>query len=163
MIYDLYKDQMETGDVILWSSKSLLGAGIRFFSKADVNHASLVVRIRQYEQDQRYIAEAVERGVVLARLSKRLTEYDGTVWWLPLAAPRNEQEIGTRALFYQGVEYDYGSFIKQAVARVSINARRLFCSELVAVCLGYEKGTAPRPGDLEGLGIFEPRTLIYRS
>ena len=84
--YLKYRNQLQTGDCILWQSKSIIGWLIRRFSKANVNHASLVISMEQYEGliNRRFLLEALGPGIVLRLLSRRLMKFSGKVWWYPL-------------------------------------------------------------------------------
>lgn len=165
-LYKQHKQDMMTGDLLLWRAKSLLGAAIRFFSKAEVNHASLVMHFEQYEggEHRRFTSEALERGIILNLLSKQLEQYDGQVWWYRLKSDWESRRpmIGTTALKYIGTPYDYKSLFRNAFGRVNADARKLFCSEYCFVCYGLN-GTAPTPGDMPSLGIFRDPVLIYDS
>lgn len=162
-IYNLHREQMKTGDLLLWRANSLLGAAIRMFSHADVNHASLVMQFQEYEgaEKRRFTTEALSHGIVLNLLSKQLDQYDGQVWWYSIdeCEPEYRQYIGIKALEYIGVPYDYESLFKNAFGTVSADARRLFCSEYCFLCYGFE-GEAPTPGDMPKLGIFKEPVRI---
>lgn len=165
-LYNRHKYNMRTGDLLLWRANSLLGVAIRFFSKAPVNHASLVMHFSQYEGDvhRRFTTEALAKGITLNLLSKQLEQYDGRVWWYPLRSDWESRRpmIGTTAMQYIGTPYDYKSLFRNAFGRVSADARELFCSEYCFVCYGLN-GTAPTPGDMPSLGIFREPVLIYDS
>ena len=164
------KDDMKTGDCLLWASSTCLGWLIRKFSKADVNHASLIVRPPQYNGliGRRFQLEALENGIVLRLLSKRLIEFNGEVWWLPLKPIYQSDvtldRIGSWAYQHVGTKYDYSSLFKQAIGRVSANAHKLFCSEfwfLACKQAGVPlTGKAPRPGDISKLDVFTRKTKI---
>lgn len=164
--YNIIKDKMLTGDLLLWRANSLLGMAIRHFSKAEENHASLVMHFEQYEggEHRRFTTEALRNGIVLNLLSKQLEQYDGKVWWYPLKDEWESRRamIGTNALKYIGTPYDYGSLFRNAFGKVNADARRLFCSEYCFICYGLE-GKAPTPGDMPDLGIFKEPVLIYDS
>ena len=165
-LYNQHKQDMMTGDLLLWRANSLLGLAIRHFSKADVNHASLVMHFAQYEGDahRRFTTEALSKGIILNLLSKQLEQYDGKVWWYRLKSDWESRRamIGTSAMRYIGTPYDYKSLFKNAFGRVSANARELFCSEYCFLCYGLN-GVAPTPGDMPKLGIFWEPVLIYDS
>jgi hypothetical protein len=156
--YNKVRDQMQTGDLLLWRSHSLLGLLIREFSDAPVNHASLIMRIEPYEgsEGRRFIAEALEHGVVLNLLSKRLAEEDGEAWWYPLDDEwaKKRQGIGERALKFMGTPYDYGALCELAIDKVKAGTDKMICSELYFESLGYV-GDIPTPGQLPSLGIFK--------
>lgn len=161
--YNEIRHKMQTGDLLLWRSNSLLGAAIRYFSKGNVNHASIVMCFPEYEGEEcrRWTTEALEHGTVLNLLSRRLDKYDGQVWWYPLKDDWGQQRciIGRRALSMIGIEYDYGSLFKNLLGKVNAEARRLFCSEYYFLALGME-GKAPTPAGLPGLGIFKDAVQI---
>lgn len=163
MPYNKFKQQMKTGDLLLWRSNSLLGATIRFFSKGPFNHASIVMCFPEYEGEEcrRWTTEALEHGTVLNLLSRRLDKYDGQVWWFPLKDDWEQQRsiIGRRALSMIGIGYDYKSLFKNILGKVSAEARRLFCSEYYFLSLGME-GKAPTPAGLPSLGIFKQEVQI---
>ncbi len=157
-VYNSVRDLMQTGDLILWRSHSLLGILIREFSKAPVNHASLIMRIEPYEgsEGRRFIAEALEHGIVLNLLSKRLTDTDGEAWWYPLNDEwaKKRQEIGERGLKYMGTPYDYDALLKLAMTKVKAQTDEMVCSEFYFESLGLT-GNIPTPGELPSLGIFK--------
>jgi hypothetical protein len=166
--YDSVKKDMKSGDALLYKSRSLLGWLIRLFSK-DFNHAGLVVQLDMYQGQEcrRWTLEALQHGVVLNFLSRRLQEVDGECWWYPLKEEYNGQreKVGEYALAQSGQPYDYDSLFKNILGRVSVNARELFCSELAFLSwrfAGIVIGeVAPRPGDIPKLNIFkEPIRII---
>ena len=161
--YNLVRDQMRTGDLLQWRSNSLLGKLIRWKTGAKVNHSSLVIRMKEYEGLERrvFTTEALEHGIILNLLSKRLQDHAGSVWWYPLKVYMNEkrQSIGEEAFRYMGIGYDYLSLFKQIIGKVNVDAKKLFCSEYVYLCYGYI-GKAPNPGEMMKLGIFEEPTQI---
>jgi hypothetical protein len=159
-LYETYRDQMRTGDMLAWHSDSLIGAGIRWRtvpkgipsdSPLSVNHTSGVLRLKEYEGLERrvYINEALENGTVLNLLSKRLTEFKGLVWWYPLKRSwdAERQMIGERALQYIGIKYDYKSIAEQIFGSVSVEVKKLFCSEYYYLSLGFS-GKSPNPYQL---------------
>jgi uncharacterized protein YycO len=167
-LYEKYRQEMQTGDALLYRSSTWLGWAIRLFSPR-YNHAGLVVRLNQYEgaECRVWTLEALEHGVVLNYLSRRLIDTKGEVWWYPLKTSYNAERprVGEYALTQSGQPYDYKSLFKNILGRVSANARELFCSELAFLSWQYAgivKGSkAPRPGDIPGLGIFlDPIKII---
>jgi len=126
------RDDMSTGDVILYESDDPIGRAIRLFTPK--SHTSLVVRLRDYEgkEKRRFILEAnAIHGIIPVLLSKKLENYSGRAWWYPLR-PEFEpvrRHIGTWAFGQIGVKYDFGGLFLSALGRVSESARALFCSE----------------------------------
>jgi len=162
--YLKYRPQMKTGDLLLWKSRSVIGWLIRLFSRGNVNHAGLVLDLHEFAHliDRRWTLEALEPGIVLHLLSRRLGKHDGSVWWYPLKDDYDycRLDLGAWAIEKVGTPYDYGSLFKNALGRVSADANKFFCSEYAymayrenGINLDFEK--APRPADMPSFGIFE--------
>jgi len=171
-LYEAVRDQFKTGDCLAWHSNSLVGAGIRWRtvpsgipkdSPLSVNHVSGVLRLKEYEGLQRrvFITEALEHGTVLNLLSRRLEEFDGYVYWYPLKRSWDDQRqaIGERLLQYIGIEYDYKSIAEQIFGSVSVNVKKLFCSEYVYFSYGFS-GKAPNPYQLCKRDYFKEAVKI---
>lgn len=168
--YKNIRHMMKSGDVINWRSESLLGWAIRKFSKADVNHSSIVIRTDEFGSDRVFITEANASGIEMHALSDRLEKHKGKAYWLQLCTGYDSARYGARkwALDRIDVGYDYISLFRQALGRVSAEASKLFCSEFAFMALrdggAIEKikdvTTAPMPGDMAGLGIFYGRVRI---
>ena len=157
-IYNSIKDQIQTGDLILWSCNSIIGRLIKIYTRSEFSHASLTIRFAEYDENNhmRYNLEAGRHGSVLNVLSKTLENYDGKAWWYPLI-PKwdiHRKSIGDRALELVGIPYDYESIFRFLIGNVSSDARRLFCSEYCYLAYGFN-GKAPAPDDLLSLGIFK--------
>jgi len=168
-MYLQVRHAMKTGDCILWKSNSVVGWLIRKFSKGNVNHASLVIKLEQYEdlKDRRFLLEALGSGIVLKLLSRRLENFKGQVWWLPLKDEYNDNrdDIGTWALEQVGIGYDYVSVFKNIISKASADMKAFFCSEFCF--LGWKlngiklKGNkAPTPVDIPKLKIFKKSIRI---
>jgi len=103
-------------------------------------------------------------------LSERLKNFKGKVWWLPLKKKYEDKRNSIAEWAIQeiakGKGYDYKSLFKQILGRVSIETGKYFCSEFVHASLVFGASIAlpmkaARPGDLENLGVYEKRILIY--
>jgi len=161
--YNEIKDDMRTGDLLQWRSPSIIGRLIRWKTGSNVNHSSMVIRLKEYEgrERRRWTTEALEHGTVLNLLSRRLNDFDGECWWYPLKDEWNEKrgEVGERSVYFIGIKYDYKSLFAQLFSKVSADARRLFCSEYCYIAYGFT-GKAPNPGEMPGLGIFKEPVQI---
>lgn len=168
--YYLHRPLMRTGDILQWRSASVLGWLIRKFSKAAVNHTSLIITLDVYDADRLFTTEALGDGIELNIVSTRLEKYQGEVWWMPLKSEyqMHRHLIGQEALRTLGTPYDYGALISQAVTRVKANPKKQFCSEhafIMSKLAGIPKlqkiDIAPRPGDMGLLGIYERSVKIF--
>jgi hypothetical protein len=169
-IYLEHRGEMQTGDLLLWKSRSIIGALIRFFSRGDFNHAGLVLKLEEFAnlKDRRWTLEAMESGIVLHLLSRRLQAYDGEIWWYPLKDMFDycRDDIGSWSIEKVGTPYDYGSLFKNALGRVSADAKSFFCSEYAfmayrdnGIPVDFDK--APRPADMPLLDIFGPPVKLF--
>lgn len=168
-LYQAVRPKLQTGDLLLWASSSILGRLIRWFSKSDVNHAGLVIRF--IETDRVFTLEALEFGFVLRALSERLEKHNGSAYWCALSSAYDEirPAVWKNGMMFVGTDtrYDWFSLLKQAAFRVKADDKRLFCSEACAVIweksgIPYTSKFAPRPGDLENdyKDVLLPRVPI---
>lgn len=159
-----YKDmrpRIQTGDAILWKGKGIISKLIMRWTS--YSHASLVVRLREYEglKKRVFLVEALNDGLELRLLSERMKEA-GEAFWLPVGmiveeVLKSREHAMTECA--KAVPYDYESLFKNIFGRVSNDAQKYFCSEFVwlnwiqsgRIPLDKIKLSAPRPGDLPGL------------
>lgn len=155
--YAALRPRLVSGCAILWRDDSLISRAIRLWS--DYSHASLVLRLAVPGLHERvFLVEALASGVELRLLSRRLADYTGEAWALapPNLDATRQAAIARFALDVcaDGCRYDYGSLLANMLGRVSMGARRYFCSEFVwaawreAGIVQPEHDMAPRPGDL---------------
>ena len=167
--YLAIRPEINTGDLLEWGSSTIIGKAIRFVTRKDVNHDSLALRFDRFDGllNRRFCLEALEHGIELNLLSRRLENFKGQVYWYKLKPEYNNKRsaIAGWALKQVGVKYDYGSLFKNLLGRVSTDARRFFCSEYYFMALeavGILKADkAPRPGEFKAFGIHEPRVQIF--
>jgi hypothetical protein len=162
-LYNAARVHIQTGDMLLWKSHSLLGALIRYFSRKPENHASQAERLVGMAGVRLFTIEALEDGVNPNYLSTRLQNFSGQVYWYALCDQWDKYDIRLeieRRLWSQvGTRYDYPSLFVNAIRHVEADDSLLFCSEAVFLALGF-KGKAPTPGELPGLKIFKDPVRI---
>lgn len=154
-LYEAVQDDMKTGDMLLWQSNGMIGNTIQWYTKSPYSHASLIIRLAEYEglERRRFTTESLRHGVVLNLLSRRLEHQQGHCWYFPLKDAWNDkrQLIGERALSYVGVPYDFKGVFRFLFGSVSADINALYCSELVAVAYGID--AAPSPVQLLDYGM----------
>jgi len=167
--YYKQRPNIVSGDAILWSGRGVVSELIRFFSNGKFSHVSLVLRLHVNDEKVRhrvFLLEAMEGGIDLNTLSGRLRHYGGEAWHFPLKCTADQRrKIASWALLNCDKKYDYGSLFKNILGRVSIDAKRFFCSEYyIAACVYagiLNTTTAFRPADFPKLPIFgKPVRLI---
>jgi len=138
--YKQIRDQIKTGDMLEWRSRSALGSIIRFFSKQKVNHTGIAFVLENYggyEGNHVFTLEAEPDGIRYNLLSVQLENFDGEVYWSSLK-PEFERlrHAGIDwALEQVGKPYDFKSLFKQALIKVGADARKFFCSEYYFIYL----------------------------
>lgn len=169
--YDEYKDQMQTGDLLLCRGFNPLGAAIQVIKNESISHAAMILRLKEYEgiEGRRYYTGADGHGTNIQVLSRYLRAYNGEIFWYPLRScyDHMRQEIGNRLMEMIGI--DYGDMkLVQMIGGLKIEELQkdqvpetLICSEYIAMCMGI-KGTVPTPAQLPGYGYWsEPIQITF--
>ena len=173
--YTSYREYMQSGDLVEFRSKSLLGSAIRKITGEDVNHSAVVLRIDEYKhiKDRVFLIEAMPMGVELTAFSERLEGYDGEVYWYSLKATQEQRDIVASFVISLASRkrgdkrYDYFGFLKNIFGPTVIDTSTYFCSEVYHASL-MVAGILPardiciRPGGFSKLGVHEVRHLIYK-
>jgi len=163
-IYDKYREHMLSGDSLLYKTKGTIPSIIMWFT--EYSHAGLILHNGYncgIDTDRVWTLEAEASGVEANWLREKLSSFQGEVYWYPLNIPDDDPRrdlVVEYARLKQGTKYDFGSLFKNIAGRVSVNARKLFCSELNYLAYYYsglikDTGVAPRPGDIPKFGIFK--------
>jgi hypothetical protein len=163
---------MRTGDLIEWKGNSLISKAIMQVTGNNVSHSSMVVlsKITEEDEERRYIIEAVRYGVCWNYLSDVLNHYDGTAYWYQLKPEYDHLRSSMGSWLWNEYRcdkhYDFGGIIKRYFGKVSLDARRWFCSEICEACLinfgilaPLENGVRD-PGDFTKEGIFNAKARI---
>jgi hypothetical protein len=168
--YPEIRHLVRPGDLIAFGGRGLVSDVIRWTTRSPVSHVGIVVGcppllLPDLPEEIHYgVMEARNEGVVMARLSERVLEYDGRVWWLPLSeavrAKLDLKAFHAEAQEMLGKRYDFvqavGSVMpgwlwhalegaRKFVFRVD-DDRRMFCSEVAAAVLragGYATHEVP--------------------
>lgn len=163
--YSEIRNKIKTGDLLEWRSKSILGFLIRSVTKKNVNHTSLCVALDEYlywKEPHKFILEAVADGIDLNLISEELKTFKGKVFWYPLKSQYDNKRdaIAKWALLQIGKKYDYKSLFKNIIGKVSVDAKKYFCSEFcfdvlrqphIQILSGQ---IAPRPGEFGQYSVF---------
>jgi hypothetical protein len=173
--YHKARSEMKNGDLVEFSSHSLIGNAIKYFTNKDVNHSALLFHVEEFKdiKDRKFLMEALADGIELNLFSLRLRGYKGKVYWYPLKDEYDHlrDKIACLALLAEGrvdeIAYDYLSLFKNMWKKVSVDVEKnSFCSEFYQYVL-QESGVIPkgkkamRPGEFTKLGVHKERQLIY--
>ncbi|WP_320171227.1 hypothetical protein [Maridesulfovibrio sp.] len=187
--YEHVRGQMKPGDVIAFGGKGHFSEIIKMATLSSVSHVATILQTKILEdKGKRYFNQVIEstslndfNGVSISRLSDRLTDYEGDVWWLPLRKDLC-MDVEAQEKFYdflfdkakRRVRYDTPQAIKSALDALDQlpfethgptynkeDFSKFFCSELVAAGLeiagvvGSVNASEVTPIDLCRWGIFE--------
>jgi len=158
--YEEAREKMQPGDVIAFSGKGNVSEVIKLFTKSEVSHVGVVYKTKQVNDvdPNRYMNTLMEStsldgfsGVIMTRLSDRVRDYDGNLWWLPLSqASRSKLDLSKFfdcLVKQEGKAYDTKQAIKSALDALDgapflrgttynkEDFSKFFCSELVTAAL----------------------------
>jgi len=176
--YTDIREFMKPGDVIAFGGPGFASDIIKFKTRSPVSHVGIVMRQeREGEEVRNLLIESTSLngagGVSTSFLGDVINEYDGQVWWLPLA---NAMTYEQYRLFFNwlldkvGREYDVKQAILSAIDKLEWiglgnneeNFDKIFCSELCAGSL-EAAGVIPAmnssevtPADLVSWNIYSP-------
>ncbi len=185
--YERHKDAMRVGDVIACGGHGLLSRLIMTSSGSPVSHACMVSSEAEGDRGP-LVLEATrsdgdlagKQGVGEDPLAHFLQEYEGDVWWLPLAVgPQRIPPTFERAAFDRFVDQVIGTPFDDVDGALSVvrdvfdnmlqitdrslfpDTDRFFCSELVVYALQVAGVVDPNidssitsPKDLCGFSIY---------
>lgn len=156
--YSQIREQIRDGDIIAWGGKGQVSSLIKLFTLSTVSHVAIVMKAIDITNEGKEIIlnNIIESttldgysGVVVNRLSKRLHNYDGEVWWLPLS-----EDIRSRIdfkIFYDWLKkqrkkvYDIVQAMGSALDLLWHNKEdfdKFFCSELCSAALEISGGVS---------------------
>ena len=117
--YDEVKEQMKTGDCLLFSSFSPIASGIKMFTNSEWamqpwSFGSVNMREKKGIGS---MLKATAPYVKLTRLSGKMEHYTGYIAWLPLPDYYDDLRSNMGHLMLECIdkEYDYKSVLKQAL------------------------------------------------
>ena len=180
----LYLDHrpfIKNGDVLEWRSETILGKSIRAVTGYNVNHASQIVTFDDFYHNKPlriYTLEALSHGIELNLVSRRLEDFKGKIYWLPLKEHYNDKrfEISRHGLERIGIPYDYTS-IKQIFFKflffgshsIKSSIDKLYCSEYTFYngkdsglpIVDKFKKIVPVPGEMYQTNWYRDKILIH--
>ncbi len=150
--YDKARATLDTGDIVLFSGKGGISAGIKWFTVSRWSHVGMALRLADYDTVLLWEATTLSniadlesgrplRGVQLVTLSERVKKYNGEIAVRHLAADRTAKmlkDLAALRLAVRGRPYEKNKLelIKAAYdgpfGQNEEDLSSLFCSELVA-------------------------------
>jgi predicted NAD/FAD-binding protein len=149
--YDDVRDNLDTGDIVLFSGKGLISMGLKIGALCTWSHVAMVVRVREPDVALLYQATPVckakdfmdgvlKNGVQINVMSEAVKGYNGKVAVRHLSVARTPDMLTGLSQFRQEVkDRPYEDHIIQMVkavwdgplGHVEEDLSSLFCSELV--------------------------------
>jgi hypothetical protein len=195
--YEEARPLMKAGDVIAFSGKAHFSEIIQFATRSNVSHVGVILQTQvKHDDTERFFNQIIEsaslhgfNGVTISRLSDRLSDYEGEIWWLQLRQDIRDEKFDQKAfydfLFNQAKQrkgYDVPQAIRSALDaldQLPLGAHgsgynredfsRFFCSELVAAALEVAGAVPPinasevTPIDLCRWNIYEPDYYLLKG
>lgn len=176
--YAEIREKMQQGDVIAFGGKSNFSQMIKWTTRSSVSHVGVILQTVRRDlapSGAGYFNQIIESttidgfsGVIVSKLSKRVKQYDGEIWWLPLSEEvRAQFDPGTFIDFmmdHEGRPYDLPQAITAGleIPGVKEDFGKFFCSELVVAGL-EAAGAIPPVNSTEFTPIGLCRLKIFRS
>lgn len=184
--YSAIRSEVKPGDIIAFGGKSEFSDIIKWATRSVVSHVGIIMQSQlviggtTQGDTMNQLIESTSlngfSGVTINRLSDRIAQYEGEIWWLPLAGVVREKldlkQFCAWCLKQERKPYDMPQAVKSAVDatdKVPILGRathniedfaKFFCSELAAGALEVG-GAIPRinasevtPVDLCSFNIY---------
>jgi len=181
--YQDLRDQLKTGDLLLFRGNLLLSAVIERLSDSPYSHVAILARWR----DRVVAFQADLRGVEVLPASTMVCKYSGKVDWWSLKpelrqGPFQENELFDTALTLLGIKYAYWRLFELGLRILlgrALNPKdahatpdSLFCSEFVSRCYRNASGdlldvnktandACTSPADFAASGFFEQRYQLF--
>ena len=164
--YEDVRDEMRTGDLVLFSGKAFSSKLIRFYTRNKFSHVGMIVKSKEMDLVTLWesatalakdlISNTVKSGVRMTPLSQTLEIYDGLATWRKLEGhditPEDLSGLKEFRREYAKKEYESGWLELFRAAYDGIGGKNeedlnsIFCSELVAATyakLGLTDGKRP--------------------
>lgn len=160
---------MKPGDVIAFGGTGAISSVIKSVTNSPVSHVGIVMHTLL--QDGLYINQVIEAngkkggltGVQVWRMSDRLSEYEGSVWWLQVDVDLDAQHLVNFCMAQKSKKYDAPQAIGSAIDCIpdqKEDLSKLYCSELVAAALesagviGEINASEQTPADVVSFPVY---------
>jgi len=149
--YKDIRDDIQTGDIILFSGKGIFSRLIRWFTKSKYSHVGMAVRMPEYDmvliwesttlsKTKDVITGTKTKGVQVVSLSERVQGYRGKVVWRKLSGELSKDQLYALLELrheLRGKPYERSrlELLLAGIPNINMgneNLRSVFCSELIA-------------------------------
>jgi len=142
--YEKLRKGVRPGDIIAYHRSGIFPTGIAIYEyfktgtpiESCMTHVSVCVSGPTI-LDRKLIIEAAEGEVNVRALSSSIHAHNGRAFWYPLREELRYFRAGMDIICWNkiGTKYDFGGVVANVLGNVSIDLRKLFCSELAQLAL----------------------------
>lgn len=166
--YLKHRDEIRSGDLLLYSPNTTLGKIIEFKTKYEITHIGFVFR-HPIIDNHIMSLEQLENGTTLCRLSKRIQHYHekGKIYWLPLKEEYNcyRDDLLKTAILSASSTFPNRSLLSNFIAPTLVDYEKMLCSQHCFIpfekwILGFTSHKKPYPGEFEKINIFRDKVLL---
>lgn len=136
--YELYRDKIQSGDILYFSGKGFFSDLIKRVTKSRFSHVGMALwlKIKALDEPRLFILESTtlnnikdgvsdeyRRGVQLVPLGQRIEAYDGAVFWAELCKPLDDVDkkaLLEWAMQIQTSKVSYDDFVNLAKAAIDV-------------------------------------------
>jgi hypothetical protein len=165
--YESLRDQMLTGDSMVFAGTGWISRIIQARTKSPYSHVAMILRTKLGMTERVFLCHATaEFGVHLVPVSRYLAQHQGRAWWVPVnpqavtTLPSYQDRLVDVAAQDLGRKYDFrgiGQFLAPKLWQQ--NDARRFCSETNAFwwnAVGVLQDTFVSPGQFIAQPLFHP-------
>ena len=177
--YDVVRPHIKNGDVFMFQGKYRSSFFIQWSTKSVYSHAGIAV----WWNKRLMVMEAVEEGVRIIPLSRKIEGYRGNVEWFTCNREISkgdrlrmvifaQEELGKRYAKWKTIVFAWKILFKRKLNEKDElrKENKLFCSQYVAgiynsVGLDLKEGRADRfmsPEDIANSDLLRPRRGVFR-
>jgi hypothetical protein len=180
LVYSDVRDQIRTGDILLFQGTSWLSRVIRWGSRSDYSHAGFAA----WWDRRLLVFQASGRGAEVLPMSSAVDAYDGQVDWYSLRPDyrlnrEGEDQLVTHAVTLLGRSYSSAGLVdlmwRMAIGRFrglsdpKASPESLFCSQYVSYCFRQvgpdlvedTDDSSTSPADLSASPMLERRGVLH--
>lgn len=157
MRYSDIRAKLKTGDIVLFSGKGFISAGIKFATRSKWSHVGMVIILPEYDfvvlwesttlsKTKELKSGALKRGVQIVPLSERIKNHDG--------------DVAIRSL--EGIEFDSGTLQSLMSFRKEIAGRDYEKDQIELLKSAYDGPFGGNEEDLSTLFCSELCAEAYQ-
>jgi len=177
--YDVIRPHIKNGDVLMFKGKYRSSFFIQWSTKSVYSHAGIAV----WWNKRLMVMEAVEEGVRIIPLSRKIESYRGNIEWFTCKKEISkrdrlrmvisaQEELGKRYAKWKTIVFGWKILFKRKLSEKDElrKENKLFCSQYVAgiynsVGLDLKESRADRfmsPDDIANSDLLKPRRGVFR-